>query len=217
MSRALRFILRNAARSIRLRVAGMQRAVQRDHVRLREHLIVRREGHALHLRRRMIGEQHAHAEGAPDRRGALADGAFADDAERRAVQIADVVREEAELLGLVPDAVLRRPAGRRAGCGAAPGSSRRRVRARCAPRSCGCWRRRCRAPCNRRRRRHRSRSPPRRSSSARGSCSRVVRAHRHLVDDGDGRAREPRHDLLGGGLLVLDVFGRHTRACAPSP
>jgi hypothetical protein len=36
----------------------------------------------------------------------LADRALADDAERGAVQIADVVREEAELLGLVPDAVL---------------------------------------------------------------------------------------------------------------
>ena len=80
--------------------------MQRDHVRLREYLVVRGEGHSLHLGRRMIGEQHAHTECAPDRRRALADGALADDAERGSVQIADVVGEEAELVGLVPNAIL---------------------------------------------------------------------------------------------------------------
>ena len=75
---------------MRLRVGGHQRAVQRDHVGFGEHLFVGREGHALHLRRRMVGEQHAHAERAADRRGTLADRTLADDAERGAVQIADV-------------------------------------------------------------------------------------------------------------------------------
>ena len=37
------------------------------------------------------------------------------------------------------------------------------------------------------------------------------RAHRHLVDDRDVGAREARHDLLDRGLLVLDVFGRTRR------
>ncbi len=39
----------------------------------------------------MIGEQYPHAEGAPDRGRRLTDGALADDAERRAMQVADGV------------------------------------------------------------------------------------------------------------------------------
>ncbi len=54
----------------------------------------------------MIGKQNAHAEGAADGRRALANGALADDAEGRAMQVADIVGEEAELFGSVPDAVL---------------------------------------------------------------------------------------------------------------
>src|SRR5882757_8368189 len=61
---------------------------------------------ALHLWRLMIGEQHTHAECASNGRGSLTDGPFADDAERSPVQITDVVREKAELVGFVPYTVL---------------------------------------------------------------------------------------------------------------
>src|SRR5260370_41046719 len=64
------------------------------------------EEHTCHLRRLMVGEQYAHAERASNGRGALTDRTLADDTERGAIQIADVVREKAELVGFVPYTVL---------------------------------------------------------------------------------------------------------------
>jgi hypothetical protein len=51
------------------------------------------------------GEQDAHAQGLADLGDALAERAFAENAERRAGQIVDRVGEEAELRGLLPAAV----------------------------------------------------------------------------------------------------------------
>ena len=150
------------------------------------------------FRRRMVGEQHPHAERAPDGRRRLTDGAFADDAERRAVQIADRVREEAELLGPIPDARSRTScAVRKEIAPQARVSSRTRARAPCAPRSCGCWRPRCHAPCSRRRPPRRSRSPPPRSSSDRGSCSRVGARIGTLLMMAMVAPSSRAHDLIG--------------------
>ena len=82
-----------------------QRHVQRDHVALGQHLIERGEYHPRRLGRCVIGEQHPHAEAAGDIRRSLAEHAFADDAEGRAVQITDRVVEEAELIDLLPAAL----------------------------------------------------------------------------------------------------------------
>jgi len=38
-----------------------------------------------------------------------------------------------------------------------------------------------------------------------------IRAHRHLVDDGNGGARQARHDLADGSFFVLDVLGGEGR------
>ena len=85
-----------------LRVARHQRRVQRDHVALVEHLLERRierpePAHAL-----VGGKQGAHAERLTEARDLLADRALADDPERRPVEVADRVIEEAELAGALP-------------------------------------------------------------------------------------------------------------------
>src|SRR5262249_30936752 len=79
-----------------------ERHVQRDDVAFPEHRLERRELNARRPRRRMVRKQNLHAEATRYGRRRLPQRALADDAERRPVEIADRMIEEAELRGLLP-------------------------------------------------------------------------------------------------------------------
>ena len=58
----------------------------------------------------MVGKQHVHAEATGDTCRSLPEGTLADDAYGCAVEIANRVVEEAELIDLLPPAILNIPA-----------------------------------------------------------------------------------------------------------
>ena len=89
-------------------VAGLvgQRQVQGNHVALRQYLSKRGEYDTGCLWRSMVGKQHVHAEATGDTCRCLAEGTLADEAYGCAVEIANRVVEEAELIDLLPPAIL---------------------------------------------------------------------------------------------------------------
>ena len=80
--------------------------MQGNHVALRQHLSEWGEYDTWCLGRSVIGKQHVHAEATGDMCRCLAEGSLADDAQGRAVQIANRVVKKAKLIDLLPPAVL---------------------------------------------------------------------------------------------------------------
>src|SRR6266513_911769 len=92
-------------------VAGLvgQRQVQGNHVALRQYLSERGEYDTGCPWRSMVGKQHVHAEATGDTCRSLPEGTLADEAYGCAVEIANRVVEEAELIDLLPPAILDIP------------------------------------------------------------------------------------------------------------
>ncbi len=187
-----------------------QRAVQCQGVGFAQHLLEigvagARRRHAL-----VLGAQHAHAEGTGEAGDAAAQAAAADDAERGAVEVADRVVEQAELVRLLPapglhrgtpgDQVARQREQQRKdvlghgvlGIAAHVGDDDAALAAGVEVDDVG---------------------------AGRGHCDHFQvrqrvdrnRRQRRLVDDGDGGALQPLDDLVRPRLRVLDPVVREGR------
>ncbi|MPM85977.1 hypothetical protein SDC9_133060 [bioreactor metagenome] len=76
--------------------------MQRDDIGFAQYAVKRRVAGTNGAGSLAFGEQHAHAEGRGQPGDAAAEASLADDAERRAVEVADRMSEQAELLGTLP-------------------------------------------------------------------------------------------------------------------